>query len=55
MRKNEVPFSMAIKNGETPARVFSQILAHGNSSNEIRQETDEDEDGKKRGERMERS
>ena len=37
----------------THARVFSETLAHGNSKNEIRQETDGD--GKKRGVSMERS
>ena len=35
-RKREVPFSMAIGNGEL-MQVFPQTLAHGNSKNEIRQ------------------
>ena len=37
----------------THALVFSQTLAHGNSKNEIDNETDED--GKKRGVSMEKS
>ena len=37
----------------THARVFSQTLEHGNSNNEIRQETEEE--GKERGVNMERS
>ena len=51
--KKEVPFGMAIGKLGTHARVFSQTLGHGNSKTEIKQRTDEE--GKKKGESMERS
>ena len=55
-RKEEGTIQYGYKTWGTHARVFSQTLAHGNSTNEIRQrDRIRDADGKKRGVSMERS
>ena len=52
-KKKQGTIQYGYKKWGTRARVFSQTLAHGNSTNEKDKETDEE--GKKRGESMERS
>ena len=55
-RKNEVPFCMAVENGELMHECFTKhSRMHGNSKNETDEKKETDEKGNKRGVSMKRS